>query len=49
MISNTPTEYESCTYKGYWKLTDNLDVLILHRNYDLGFDNPYHHFLNIEI
>ena len=27
--------------KGYWKLADNLDVLILHRNYDLGFDNPY--------
>ena len=27
--------------KGFWKLADNLDVLILHRNYDLGFDNPY--------
>ena len=23
------------------KLADNLDVLLVHRNYDLGFDNPY--------
>ena len=27
--------------KGFWKLADNLDVLLVHRNYDLGFDNPY--------
>ena len=27
--------------KGFWKLADNLDILLVHRNYDLGFDNPY--------
>ena len=39
---STPTGIQKAVLiKGYWKLADNLDVLILHRNYDLGFDNPY--------
>jgi len=41
-VMNTDTGNQTAfLVKGFWKLADNLDILLVHRNYDLGFDNPY--------
>ena len=41
IMSTSTGNQTALLVKGFWKLADNLDILLVHRNYDLGFDNPY--------